>query len=129
VPMADLRIGGAVDVVDGAAQVVGHGVEFSSTQIANLSVPRANAYRIGHLGVLVHNDCRGRRFDDEQAALIDMAKHDKRRGGVTRGDAEAYKKLGDEVGVPVRGPEIHPHRPNQDPHIHVGPVDHIPVKD
>lgn len=64
----------------------------------------------------------------EQSALIDMAKRDK-RSGVTPGDAQAYKELGKEVGVPIRGPEVHPNRPHgKEPHIHVGPVDHIPVR-
>ena len=57
-----------------------------------------------------------------------MAKADKRTG-VTPADAQAYKALGKEAEVPVRGPEVHPNRPyGKDPHIHVGPVDHIPVK-
>lgn len=42
---------------------------------------------------------------------------------------KAYKDLGKEAGVPVRGPESHPGRPmGQQEHIHVGPVNHIPVK-
>jgi RHS repeat-associated protein len=68
-----------------------------------------------------------RRNSSEQSALIDMAKRDK-RAGISRGDADAYKDLGNEVGVPVRGPEVHPGRSFNKPHIHVGPVDHIPVK-
>jgi len=48
-----------------------------------------------------------------------MAKRDARLG-VTLDDAEAYKEL---------GAEVHPNRPHgKDPHIHVGPVDHIPVR-
>jgi hypothetical protein len=57
-----------------------------------------------------------------------MAKKDKKTG-ITQGDAQTYKDLGKEAGVPVRGPEAHPNRPHgKNPHIHVGPVDHIPVK-
>jgi RHS repeat-associated protein len=68
------------------------------------------------------------RNNPEQAALIDMAKRDKKTG-ITPGDAQAYKDLGKEAGVPVRGPEDHPERPQgKDPHIHVGTVDHIPVE-
>jgi hypothetical protein len=66
----------------------------------------------------------------EQTALIKMAKQDAKTG-ISKGDAEAYKELGKEAGVPVRGPESHPDRPapsSQMPHIHVGPVDHIPVR-
>ncbi len=79
----------------------------------------------------------------EQEALVEMAKADKRAGGVTAGDMEAYKQLNAEAGSKgftqpnaVRGPEAHPPRtpqstpgPGQEPHGHVGPVDHIPVKE
>ncbi len=64
----------------------------------------------------------------DKSALIDMAKKDK-RSGISSDDAAAYNELGKEAGVPVRGPEAHPDRPHgKDPHIHVGPVDHIPVQ-
>jgi len=70
----------------------------------------------------------GGRNNAEQSALIEMAKSDK-KAGVTPADAQAYRDLGKESGVPVRGPETHPKRPyGREPHIHVGPVDHIPVK-
>ena len=56
-----------------------------------------------------------------------MAKGDK-KVGISEKDAEAYKELGKEAGIRVRGPEVHPNRPvGKIPHIHVGPVDHIPV--
>lgn len=48
---------------------------------------------------------------------------------------EAYKALNKELPDPfpenkVRGPEEHPNRPyGKEPHGHVGPVDHIPIKD
>lgn len=35
------------------------------------------------------------------------------------------------AGLPARGPEVHPNRPgpaSNQPHIHVGPVNHIPVR-
>lgn len=78
----------------------------------------------------------------EQKDLVDMAKRDKQKGGITEGDMEAYKDLNKEAGAKgfpekgsVRGPETHPPRtpqskpgPGQQPHGHVGPVDHIPVK-
>jgi len=66
----------------------------------------------------------------EQTALIKMAKTDKKTG-ISQGDAKAYKELGGEAGVKVHGPESHPNRPapsSREPHIHVGPVNHIPVK-
>src|SRR5262249_12263903 len=64
----------------------------------------------------------------DQDALIQLAKDAKNRGGVKPGDVEVLKKWCGEYDGPVRGPEVHPNRPfGQHPHIHVGPVDHIPV--
>jgi RHS repeat-associated protein len=76
-----------------------------------------------------------RAFSKEKQALVDMAKADK-RSGVTREDMQAYKDLN--KGLPdsfpankVRLDEGHaggaPH--SQEPHGHVGPVDHIPIVD
>lgn len=73
-------------------------------------------------------------FSDEKQALVDMAKKDKKMG-MTADDMQAYKDLNKELPDPfpsnkVRGPEIHPNRPHgKEPHGHVGPVDHIPIKD
>ena len=80
-------------------------------------------------------------FSKEKQALVDMAKADKKVGGVTPGDMKAYEELNQGLTDPfpadkVRGPETHPLRtpestpgPGQSPHGHVGPVSHIPVKD
>lgn len=64
-----------------------------------------------------------------------MAKKD-RKTGMTPGDMEAYKELDKELSDPfaavkVGGPEYRPARGqhSQAPHRHVGPVDHIPIKD
>jgi RHS repeat-associated protein len=76
----------------------------------------------------------GKRFSDEKQALVDMAKGDKRTG-ITPDDMQAYKDLNKELPDPfppnqVRGPEVHPNRPHgKEPHGHVGPVDHIPIRD
>jgi hypothetical protein len=73
------------------------------------------------------------RFSDEKAALVDMAKMDKRTGGITEGDLQAYKDLNAELPDPfpenkVRGPEAHPGRGHgAELHGHVGPVDHIRI--
>jgi hypothetical protein len=70
-----------------------------------------------------------------------MAKADKKAGGMTPRDMDAYKDLNRGLSDPfptnqVRGPEAHPLRtpestpgPGQRPHGHVGPVDHIPIKE
>jgi RHS repeat-associated protein len=68
-------------------------------------------------------------FTPNQAALVDVAKQAKRTG-VSPDDVKVLKTWGDEYGVKVRGPETHPRRPHgKKPHIHVGPIDHIPMKD
>jgi hypothetical protein len=76
----------------------------------------------------------GKVFSSEKQALVDMAKADKKAGGITRGDMKAYKELNEGLPDPfpankVRGPEAHPLRmpdstpgPGQQPHGHVGPV-------
>lgn len=75
-----------------------------------------------------------KRSSDQKAALVDMARQDKRTGGITEGDMEAYKDLNAELSDPfpedaVRGPEAHPGRGHgSKPHGHVGPVGHIPIK-
>jgi len=70
----------------------------------------------------------GQANDPDQDAAIRPARDAKNKGGLSAGEAEALVELGNSVGVPSNGPESHPDRPYTDPHIHVGPVDHIPVK-
>jgi RHS repeat-associated protein len=68
-----------------------------------------------------------KRFTPDQAALIGVAKWAKRLGGVSAADADVLRKWAEEYGVLFRGPEAHPGRAfGQYPHIHVGPIDHIP---
>jgi len=58
------------------------------------------------------------------------------RTGITEDDMQAYKDLNQELPDPfpedtVRGPESHPGRQSpvsQQPHGHVGPVGHIPIR-
>jgi uncharacterized protein RhaS with RHS repeats len=75
-----------------------------------------------------------KRFSDEKQALVDMAKQDKRTG-ISAEDMQAYKDLNRDLPDPfpsnkVRGPEVHPGRPHgSEPHGHVGPVNHIPIKE
>ncbi|MBU1357721.1 MAG: hypothetical protein KJ901_03050, partial [Gammaproteobacteria bacterium] len=73
-------------------------------------------------------------FSKGKQALVDMAKAD-RKAGVTRSDMRAYEELNRMLPDPfpankVRLDEGHvggaPH--SQVPHGHVGPVDHIPIR-
>ena len=74
-------------------------------------------------------------FSSEKQALVEMAKGDKKTG-MTSGDMNAYKDLNKKLPDPfptdkVRGPEAHSSGApsSRAPHGHVGPVDHIPIKD
>ena len=74
-------------------------------------------------------------FSKEKQALVDMAKGDQKTG-VTSADMQAYKDLNKALPDPfptskVRGPEAHKSGAplSQEPHGHVGPVNHIPVRD
>lgn len=74
-------------------------------------------------------------FSKEKQALVEMAKGDKKTG-MTSGDMNAYKDLNKKLPDPfptdkVHGPEAHSSGApsSRAPHGHVGPVDHIPIKD
>ncbi|GIV08587.1 MAG: hypothetical protein KatS3mg019_0678 [Fimbriimonadales bacterium] len=70
-----------------------------------------------------------KRFTDDQSALIELAWEAKRRGGVTLEEAKILQEWSEEYGIRFRGPECHPNRPfGKNPHIHVGPIDHIWIK-
>jgi hypothetical protein len=108
----------------------------SKTQVVyNLEVHRAHNFYVSAAELLVHNSCP---FSDEKAALVEMAKHDK-KVGMTAADMQAYKDLNKTLPDPfpskgrgsVHGPEAHPNRgpAARRDHGHVGPVGHIPIND
>jgi RHS repeat-associated protein len=70
----------------------------------------------------------GKKFNADQSALIDLAKEAQRKG-VSQKEANILRQWANELGVTSRGPEVHPNRPyGQNPHIHIGPIDHIWIK-
>lgn len=77
-----------------------------------------------------------KRHSSEKEALREMIERDKRTGGITDEDFQAYKELNSELEDPfpnkdIHGPEQHPDRASpssQNPHYHFGGVDHIPRK-
>jgi RHS repeat-associated protein len=69
-----------------------------------------------------------KRFTPDQSALIDLAKQAK-RSGVTKEQADTLKDWAKELGIYTRGPEIHPERDLDFPHMHIGPINHIPVEE
>ncbi len=75
-----------------------------------------------------------KKFSKEKQALVDMAKGDKKRG-ITKDDMKAYKDLNKGLNdsfqeEQVRGPEKHNRggQHSRNPHGHVGPVNHIPIR-
>jgi RHS repeat-associated protein len=63
----------------------------------------------------------------EQEAVVDLAQEAKKKGGLTQNEADTLVQWGNAAGLHSRGPEVHPNRPKNGPHIHVGPIKHIPV--
>ena len=69
-----------------------------------------------------------KRFTPNQQTLVELAK-DAQRKGVDKETANILLNWADEVKLLRRGPEIHPGRNyGSQPHIHIGPIDHIIVK-
>jgi hypothetical protein len=66
-------------------------------------------------------------FTPDQQAVIELAK-EAARTGLSEEEANALIELALEAGLTVRGPETHPGRKFKDPHIHIGPINHIPVR-
>ena len=69
------------------------------------------------------------RYTADQRALIQLAQEARRlRGGVTLDEVKILRQWATELKLPFRGPEMHPGRPfGRFPHIHLGPIDHLPV--
>ena len=80
-------------------------------------------------------------FSKPKQDLVEMAKNDKKAGGMTYPDFQAYIDLNAELPDPfttygrrpqIHGPESHPTRASptsQQKHVHIGPVNHIPIID
>ena len=101
----------------------------------NFEVADVHTYYVGN-GVLVHNmngqSCgkTGKKFDDNQKAVNDLAKEAKRKGGLTADNGETLMGWAKEYGLPARGPEtsVRPGLWHDTPHYHIGNVNHIPLK-
>lgn len=86
--------------------------------------------------VLVHNCAAagtGQPFNEDQNAVIQLAKEAKQLGGLSEDEGQALRELADEEGLPYHPDtdepyETHPGRGfGSQPHIHVGPINHIPI--
>ncbi len=72
-------------------------------------------------------------FGKDANALIQLAKEAKRTG-ISPEDAQTLLEWAEEINaneatkvLPIRGPEIHPNRNYNLPHIQIGPVNHITI--
>ena len=69
------------------------------------------------------------RWNENQQALIKLAKEAKNKGAVTQKEAEILLDWAKEYKIVSRGIEVHPNRPfGKFPHIHIGPINKIWVK-
>jgi hypothetical protein len=67
-------------------------------------------------------------YNEEQQVIIKWAK-EYERVGISLEDAKVLVELGNQSNIPSRGSEAHPNRPQvKNRHIHVGLINHIPVK-
>lgn len=109
----DLRAGDILVMLNGEYVVieqVQHELLESPVAIYNFEVADFHTYYVGEEPVLVHNRGCGnnQRFNDDQQALLDLAKENK--SGVTRGDANILVDWANEYGISNHSPQIHPGR-------------------
>ncbi|WP_240517155.1 RHS repeat domain-containing protein [Shewanella algae] len=126
-----------VSAVMDAAPIVGDikAIQEAASNPTGVNIAAAAIGAIPLIGDAAAAGIKGSKvFSKEKQALVEMAKMDKKNGGVTQGDMDAYAELNAELSDPfpsnqVRGLETHPDRANGSaPHGHVGPVNHIPEK-
>ena len=101
-----LRAGDILVLVNGEYVVVEkiqHELLEEPINVYNFNVDEFHTYFVSGIGVLVHNMCKKTlskpRFDENQSALLKMAKQDRKNGGISLADAEAYWDLVKECGL------------------------------
>jgi RHS repeat-associated protein len=126
----DLAVGDRVLSTDSETPaIIGKRVYDRNLTAYNLQIDGIHTYYAGTTPTLVHNSC----FTPDQDAVIQLAKEGKQLGGLSADEGQALRELADEQGLPYRPGlsepyETHPGRPyGKIPHIHVGPVSHIPI--
>ena len=133
VAAGDLEIGDTLVTADGdTVEIADIEIEKLAEPILvyNLEVEDFHTYFVGEYGVLVHN--YGAKFDENQQAVIDLAKEAKRKGGVSMSEADTLMEFAKEYKVSFHGPEIHLSRPGEMSHIwhfHIDKQGHIPILD
>lgn len=130
----ELRRGSALLTKDGVIVHVDYVAKREGAfRVYNFEVGDAHTYYVSQLGILVHNQCGpkgggpGKPFDPDQDALIQLAKDAQRRGGVNQQDAQTLLDWANEYGLRNRNDIGTNHWVGGD-HIHIGPVNHLPVK-
>jgi RHS repeat-associated protein len=135
-----LKYGDQLRTSDGAMATVSGGStpKVTTGWMWDISVPGGNDHDFyidtAAAAVLVHNcpmpGSAGQPFDQDQQALIQLAKEAKQLGGLDQQEAEILSDWADEYGLSGHGPAVHPGRSGFGgtvPHINVGPIKHIPV--
>ncbi len=123
-----LDVGGMVPALGEPLDLLNAGVSIARGDTVGAGLSMAAMLPVGGQAAAAVNT--GRRFNKHAQALIDLAKECKRKGGVTPDEAETLLKWAKEkdIRLPARGPEVHSNRNFDKPHIHIGPVNHIPVR-
>ena len=130
----DLKKSDKVLLSDGSCAII------ESIEVETLSAPETtynfevadfHTYYVSDSKVLVHNKCPGKRFTEDQQAVIELAKEAKRAGGIGRQEANILVKWAKEYGLRSHFPDRHKNRPlsmwSKILHIKILNI-HIPVK-
>ena len=109
----------------GAGQWAGYGFDIAlAVATAGTSAELEEGAETGE--VLLNAGNNARRFTPDQEALVDLAQQ-ARRTGINQGDAQTLLDWADEVGLNARNDIGTNHWVGGD-HIHIGPINHIPVR-
>jgi hypothetical protein len=109
--------------------IIGERVYGRALTAYNLKIDHIHTYYAGTTPVLVLNSC----FTPDQDAVVQLAKEARQAGGITVDEGRALRAPADSDGIPYHPDlsepyEVHPSRGfGSNPHIHVGPVNHIPI--
>ena len=74
----------------------------------NFEVADFHTYYVSDSKVLVHNMCaNGKRFTEDQQAVIDSANEAKKGGGITKSNGEILVEWAKEYGIDAHAPMVH----------------------
>lgn len=74
----------------------------------NFEVADFHTYYVSDSKVLVHNMCaNGKRFTEDQQAVIDLANEAKKGGGITKSNGEILVEWAKEYGIDAHAPMVH----------------------